>query len=97
MKTKNAKAITSAEAAHLAAVKALPCSVCSATGQSEAHHIEQGQHWTCIALCSDCHRGDHNGWHGRRAMWRIHKLDELGALAITLQRLDAARGVRAAA
>lgn len=46
MRTKNAKAITPAEAAHMEALKWLPCSVCDAPGPSDAHHIKQGQHFT---------------------------------------------------
>jgi hypothetical protein len=87
MRTKNARAITAAEREHMARVKALPCSVCDRPGPSEAHHIKQQDHWTCVALCSDCHRGSGNGLHGQRAMWRIHKLDEVGALSITIRRL----------
>ena len=56
-------------------------------GPSAAHHIVQGQHFTTVALCDDCHQGSENGWHGRKVMWRIMKLDELGALNITLGRL----------
>lgn len=76
----------------LARVKACPCSVCGAAGPSEAHHIKQGQQMTCVALCADCHRGSHNGWHGRRALWRIKKMDELDALAVTLENLERAHG-----
>jgi hypothetical protein len=47
----------------------------------------QGDWFTSIPLCSDCHRGEANGWHGRRAMWKLYKLDELGALNVTLRRL----------
>lgn len=72
----------------MAAVKALPCSVCDAPGPSEAHHIEQGQHWTVVALCGFCHRGT-NGWHGDKTMFRIRKWNELDALNVTLQRLAA--------
>lgn len=89
MRTKNAKAISPRERAHLGRVKELPCSVCDAPMPSVAHHIHQGQHYTTVALCEDCHVGSNNGWHGERAMWRIHKLDELGALNITLARLAA--------
>jgi hypothetical protein len=78
---------TRAQHAHIAAVKSLPCSVCDAAGPSEAHHIEQQLPYCCIALCASCHRDEHNGWHGRKAMWRIRKLDELAALNITLGRL----------
>lgn len=77
------------EREHLARVKALPCSVCGASGPSEAHHVKQGLQYTCIALCESCHRGDHNGLHGGRAMWRIKKMDEIDALNVTLKRLSA--------
>lgn len=87
VKTKNARAISPSEREHLAKIKELPCSVCDAPGPSEAHHIKQGQHYTCIALCVDCHRGPMFGWHGQRLAWRIRKLDELAALNITLGRL----------
>ena len=75
-----------AERVHLARVKALPCSVCDAPGPSHAHHISQSNAWTCIALCPACHQGQ-GGWHGTRALWNVRKLDQLGALAITIRRL----------
>ena len=89
MRTKNAARITPKESAHMAAVKRLPCSVCNAPPPSAAHHIKQGQHFTTVALCDDCHQGSENGIHGRKTMWRVMKLDELGALDITLRRLEA--------
>lgn len=91
MRTKNAKHITRYEAAHLAAVKSLSCSVCDAPAPSDAHHIKQGQHYTTVALCKDCHQGSHNGIHGQRRMWLIKKMDELAALNVTLSRLDGSR------
>ena len=87
MRTKNAKPLTAAERAHLERVKSQPCSVCDAPAPSEAHHIRQGQHFTCVALCTQCHRGGVLGWHGERAIWRVKKLDELDALAVTIERL----------
>lgn len=75
------------ERAHLARVKSLPCSVCDASGPSEAHHAEQGLQYTCIALCPSCHRNGVLGWHGQRRMWVIKKMTELDALNITIQRL----------
>lgn len=75
------------ERRHLAAVKLLPCSVCDAPGPSEAHHMEQGLQYTCIALCMDCHRGPVLGLHGMRRMWAIKKMTELKALNVTIQRL----------
>ena len=87
MRSRNSKPMTRAEAAHVESVKLLPCSVCDEPGPSDAHHIKQGQHFTTVALCKDCHQGSENGWHGRKTMWRIHKMDELDALAVTLGRL----------
>ena len=76
------------ERAHLAKVKNLPCSVCDAPAPSEAHHIKQGQQYTAVALCADCHRGGFNGWHGQRRIWDVMKMDELAALNVTLERLN---------
>lgn len=87
MRTKNAKAITRAESEHIARVKSLPCSVCDASGPSDAHHIKQGQHYTVVALCKSCHVGSKNGWHREKAIWRVKKMDELDALAVTIERL----------
>ena len=78
---------TERERAHLQRVKALPCSVCNAPGPSDAHHIEQALQYAVVALCKDCHQGSHNGIHGQRAMWRVMKLSELGALNTTIKRL----------
>lgn len=79
--------LNNAERRHLARVKELDCSVCDQPGPSEAHHIEQGLQYTCIALCPDCHRGP-QGWHGTKVLWRIRKMDELDALNVTLERLS---------
>lgn len=79
--------LTDKERAHLAAVKELPCSVCDLPGHSEAHHIEQRQQYTCVALCESCHRGSLMGWHGQRRMWAIKKMSELDALNVTVRRL----------
>ena len=87
MRTKNARAITAAEHAHIARVKALPCSLCDEPGPSDAHHVKQGQHFTVIALCKSCHQGALMGLHGQRRMWAIKKMDEVDALAVTVRRL----------
>lgn len=76
------------ERRHLARVKELACSVCDAPGPSEAHHIEQSTAYLCVALCPDCHRSP-GGWHGTKALWRIRKMEELKALAKTVERLMA--------
>ena len=75
------------ERRHLARVKELPCSVCDTHGPSEAHHIEQGLQYTCVALCVDCHRGPILGLHGQRRAWQVRKLTELDALNTTIRRL----------
>lgn len=87
MKTKNAKAIKVHESAYMAKVKSLPCSLCDAAGPSDAHHIKQGQHFTAVALCKSCHQGALMGLHGQRRMWLIKKMDEMDALAITIERV----------
>lgn len=79
--------LNAAERAYLGRVKSLACSLCDAPGPSEAHHIEQGLQYTCIALCPDCHRGPVLGLHGQKRMWSIKKMTELDALNITLRRL----------
>ncbi len=87
MRTKNARAISRPEQAHLASVKSLPCGVCGQAGPSEAHHIEQGMHYLCIPLCEDCHRGGFNGLHGQRRIWSVLKKTELTVLNDTIARL----------
>jgi cytochrome c553 len=87
MRSKNSKAMTDTERKHVKRVKMLPCSVCHEDPPSDAHHIKQGQHWTVVALCKDCHQGSNNGWHGNRIMWNLRKMDELDALAVTIERL----------
>lgn len=86
VRTKNAKPLTTKERAHLLAVRACDCSVCGAAAPSSAHHIKQGAHFTTVALCWTCHQGPY-GWHGDRSMWRIHKMDEIDALNVTLGRI----------
>lgn len=79
--------LTAAERKHLARVKSLPCSVCNAPPPSSAHHINQGQQYTTVALCYDCHQGSLMGWHGQKRAWAIRKMDELDALNETIRRL----------
>ena len=87
MRTKNAAPIKADERDHMARVKDLPCSVCDQPGPSEAHHIKQGLHFAVVALCPDCHTGSFAGWHGQKRAWAVRKMDELDALAVTVQRL----------
>lgn len=87
MQSKNKKAPTVAEAAHIERVKELPCSVCDETGPSDAHEIKQGQWFTSVALCRSCHMDGFLGLHGQRRMWAIKKMDELDALNVTINRI----------
>lgn len=79
--------LTAREREHLGRVKALPCSICDAPAPSEAHHTQQGNQYTAIACCIECHRGHLLGWHGQKRAWSIRKLGENDALNITIQRL----------
>lgn len=71
-------------------VKEQPCSVCGQVGPSDAHHIKQGLHYTCVALCKSCHQGSKMGWHGEKAAWRIAKMEELDALNVTIKNIHKA-------
>jgi len=75
------------EREHVGRVKELPCSVCDAPGPSEAHHVEQGRHFTVVAVCVECHRCPLLGWHGQRRAWAIRKMTEIDALNVTIGRL----------
>lgn len=75
------------ERRHVQRVKELPCSVCDAPPPSDAHHIKQRLHFAVVALCKDCHQGAFNGIHGQARMWAVRKLEEIDALAITIERL----------
>jgi hypothetical protein len=88
MQSQNSRSITNAERKHLQKVKELPCSVCGVPSPSDAHHIKQGQHFTAVALCKECHQDGNMGWHGNRVAWKVRKMDELDALAVTIERLQ---------
>lgn len=84
MQSKNKPSMTAAERRHVARIKELSCVVCEASGPSEAHEIEQGQWFTSLPLCVDCHRGPILGIHGQKRAWTIRKMDELTALNILI-------------
>lgn len=86
MQSKNKPAMDAQERQWVALVRSLPCSVCDAPGPSHAHEPEQGLWFCAVALCPDCHQGSINGWHGQRRIWKVKKMDELAALAITVRR-----------
>jgi hypothetical protein len=88
MQTKNKARMTAAERIHVERIAAMDCCVCDAEGPSEVHEVKQGQWFTALPLCVDCHRGPLLGIHGQRRAWAIRKLDEVDALAITIRRLQ---------
>ena len=79
--------LTTKERGYVGMVKLLPCSVCDAPGPSSAHHIKQGNQYTVVALCHDCHQGPVLGWHGQKRMWSIKKMDMNDALNTTIRRV----------
>jgi hypothetical protein len=89
MQSKNKRAPSARERDHISKVADLQCSVCDAPPPSEVHEIKQGQWFTSVALCPDCHRNSVLGLHGQRRAWLVRKVDELDALAVTVQRLTA--------
>lgn len=82
--------MTKAEREHVQRIKEMPCGVCETSGPSEAHELKQGQWFTSIPLCADCHRGSFNGIHGQARIWAVKKLDEQEVLNETLRQLLAA-------
>jgi len=93
MRSKNSKAITPREAEHLQLVKLAPCATCQKAG-GYAHHTKQGNHWTTIATCWDCHQGP-MGLHGDGTLQRIYKVDENDLLNRTLDSVDQLRRAEA--
>lgn len=87
MWSKNKKRPTADEQRHIERVACLPCSVCDSAAPSAVHEIEQGQWFTSVALCPDCHQGSFNGIHGQKRAWLQRKMGELDALNITIRRL----------
>lgn len=93
------KRATTAEKAYMDRVAQIGCVLCHELGQQPTgritlHHPREGQggaqrspNWLVIPLCEDCHQGDHNGFHGRRAMWKLARWDEMDALAATIEAL----------
>lgn len=91
MNSKNKRAPNLAESEHIRRIKEMGCAVCDTPGPSDCHEIKQGQWFTSIPLCKDCHTGSLLGIHGQRRNWLIRKMDEIDALAVTVERLVHAR------
>lgn len=92
MRTKNAKAHTRAESAHIDKVKRCACVLCDAEAPTEAHHIIQGLHFATVALCTACHRGDNGALDADMLRLRYGTADlraQVRALNDTLARVAA--------
>lgn len=84
MNSPNKPGQTAEEAAYVAIVATLPCACCQSEGPREVHEFEQGQWFTSVPLCVDCHRGG-GGWHGTRSRWYLHKMTMLDAIESTVR------------
>lgn len=89
MQSKNKPAMTRDERAHVDRIKRMDCQVCGAAGPCDAHELEQGQWFTVVPLCKDCHQGPHNGIHGQKRIWHVLKKTPLSVLNETIRRLVA--------
>jgi hypothetical protein len=87
MQSKNKAKPNAGERLHIAKIKLMSCIICQASPPSECHEINQGQWFTSMPLCADCHRGSLNGIHGQRRLWNVYKMDELLALGETIRLL----------
>jgi hypothetical protein len=85
MQSKNKPRPTAVEALHIERLAQLPC-VVDGLGPVEVHEFEQGQWFTAVPLCYECHRGTH-GWHGTRQRWTLARMDMLKAINETLRKL----------
>ena len=87
MQSKNKAKPNAEEKRHIERIKSMCCIVCQASAPSECHEIKQGQWFTSMPLCADCHRGSINGIHGQKRLWNVYKMDELAALNETIRKL----------
>lgn len=87
VQSKNKAKPTADEKRHIERIKSMACIVCQAPAPSECHEINQGQWFTSMPLCADCHRGNLNGIHGQKRLWNVYKMDELSALNETIRKL----------
>jgi hypothetical protein len=86
MWSKNKRRPTVDEHRHIERIKIMSCVVCDQPGPSDAHEIKQGDFWTSLPLCRDCHMG-RNGIHGEKRAWHLRKMNELDALSVLIQRI----------
>jgi hypothetical protein len=87
MQSRNKRSADETERQHIERIKQMDCGVCGASGPCDAHELKQGQWFTAIPLCKDCHQGNFNGIHGQQRIWKVLKKDELSVLNDTIERV----------
>lgn len=92
---------TNAERAHMDRVANLGCYLCRHLGYgptpAQVHHLREGQgmaqrgsNWITVPLCDKHHANSSpDGIHGGRKAWKLAQVDEIDALADTIERLYA--------
>jgi hypothetical protein len=92
---------TNAERAHMDRVANLGCYLCRHLGYgptpAQVHHLREGQgmaqrgsNWITVPLCDRHHANSSpDGIHGGRKAWKLAQVDEIDALADTIERLYA--------
>ena len=90
---------TKAESQHMGRVAELGCFLCRHLGYgptpAQVHHLREGRgmaqrgsHWLTVPLCERHHsNASPDGIHGQRKAWKLAQLDEIDALADTIERL----------
>lgn len=86
MNSRNKPAPTVAERAHIAKLAELPCVICGGE-PVEVHEPSQGLWFAAMPLCVTCHRDPKYGFHGMRLNWKARKMEEIHAIAATVQLL----------
>lgn len=90
---------TKAERVHMGLVAGLGCYLCRHLGYgdtpAQVHHLREGQgmaqrasNWLTVPLCDRHHsNASADGIHGQRRAWKLAQVDEIDALADTLERI----------
>lgn len=89
-----------AESTYMGRVAELGCYLCHHLGyghtEAQVHHLREGQgmaqrnsNYVTVPLCDRHHANSSpDGIHGGRKAWKLAQVDEIDALAWTLERLN---------
>ena len=92
---------TKAEKEYMGRVASLGCYLCQHLGYgatpAQVHHLREGQgmaqrgsNYVTVPLCDRHHANSSpDGIHGQRKAWKLAQVDEIDALAWTIERLSA--------